>query len=37
MNKSPLVTVYTINRNYSKFLDKCINSELIKVIKKLSM
>ena len=25
---NPLITVYTINRNYSQFLDKCINSVL---------
>ncbi len=26
MSKNPLVTVYTVNRNYSKYLDQCINS-----------
>ena len=35
MNKNPLVTVYTINRNYSKFLDKCINSVINQSYKKI--
>jgi len=35
MNKNPLVTVYTINRNYSKFLDKCIKSVISQTYKNI--
>ena len=35
MNKNPLITIYTINRNYSKYLDKCINSVINQTYKKI--
>ena len=37
MNKNPLITIYTINRNYSKYLDKCINSVINQTYKKLNI